>query len=242
MESLLAYLDSSPSPWHAVASSCRQLGGRRIRRAGRARPVGGPPGGRLRRAWRSLDRLATAVDGSTTVDPHRRRAHGLALPAGQAESRTRSRAGWRQLGVEVYGGVLLNSWLDRDLGLAGRVLTTDGESTLVHVDAAIARVPQLAIHLDRDVNEQRTRARPAGPSARPCGRPSCRSTSRSGWAACASLDGTPAWWELCLYDIQPARVLGADRSMLASGRLDNLVSCWAATTALAAAAPSADSP
>ena len=47
----------------------------------------------------------------------------------------------------------------------------------------------------------------------------------------------PAWWELCLYDVQPAAVLGADRSLLASGRLDNLVSCWAATTALVAADP-----
>ena len=44
----------------------------------------------------------------------------------------------------------------------------------------------------------------------------------------------PAWWELCLYDVQGAAVLGGDVSLLASGRLDNQVSCWAATTSLAA--------
>ena len=60
--------------------------------------------------------------------------------------------GWHQLAVEVYGGILNNSWLDRDLGLAGRVVNDAGETTLVRTDA-IARIPQLAIHLDRGVNE-----------------------------------------------------------------------------------------
>ena len=66
------------------------------------------------------------------------------------------RAGWRQLGVEVYGGVLLNSWLDRDLGLSGRIAVRDGaraSTILVKVDRPLLRVPQLAIHLDREVNQ-----------------------------------------------------------------------------------------
>ena len=62
--------------------------------------------------------------------------------------------GWKQLGVEVYGGALINSWLDRDLGIAGRVELADGSTVDVVVDEAICRVPQLAIHLDRDVNER----------------------------------------------------------------------------------------
>ena len=63
--------------------------------------------------------------------------------------------GWRQLGVEVYGGVLLNSWLDRDLGIAGRVVIGDGSVTPGRcVDRAAVPVPQLAIHLDRDVNDK----------------------------------------------------------------------------------------
>ena len=62
--------------------------------------------------------------------------------------------GWKQIGVEVYGGILNNSWLDRDLGLAGRVVLTDGTVKNVRVDQAIDRVPQLAIHLDREVNER----------------------------------------------------------------------------------------
>ena len=54
------------------------------------------------------------------------------------------------------------------------------------------------------------------------------------WIAARAGTAEPAWWELCLYDVQPAAVLGADGTLLASGRLDNQVSCWAATTALAA--------
>ncbi len=64
-------------------------------------------------------------------------------------------AGWQQLGVEVYGGALWNSWLDRDLGLSGRaVVRVDGvlEERLFHCDCPLLRIPQLAIHLDRDVN------------------------------------------------------------------------------------------
>src|SRR6185436_18843730 len=66
-------------------------------------------------------------------------------------------AGFRQLGVDVYGGVLLNSWLDRDLGLSGRVMLrgeNGPQARLLRADRPLLRVAQLAIHLDREVNDR----------------------------------------------------------------------------------------
>ena len=66
----------------------------------------------------------------------------------------RRRHGWRQVAVEIYGGPLLNTWLDRDLGLAGRLDAARRHARAwSHVDRPLLRVPQLAIHLDRGVND-----------------------------------------------------------------------------------------
>jgi aspartyl aminopeptidase len=62
------------------------------------------------------------------------------------------------LGLEIYGSPLLNSWLNRDLGIAGRVTYTDSSSslkeTLVRIESHPVVIPQLAIHLDRTVNDK----------------------------------------------------------------------------------------
>lgn len=230
---LIGFLDASPSPWHAADTAATRLteaGFRELAETGRWDDV--PAAGFIRRggaivAWRNADGVPEGIRivGAHTDSP------GLRIHPRPDNAM----ANWRQLGVEIYGGVLLNSWLDRDLAVAGRVVGDDGSSTLVRVDEAIARVPQLAIHLDRDVNDKglkldrhlHTRPVWATDLDRPFGDWLAEATGVSG-----------AFWELCLYDVQRAAVLGADRSLLASGRLDNQVSCWAATSAIAAAAPS----
>jgi aspartyl aminopeptidase len=231
---LRAFLDASPSPWHAVRTAVGLLEAAGFRGLDeRARWADIPAAGYVVRggalvAWRrpaGSGPLPIRVVGAHTDSPNLRvKPH----PDG-------SRAGWQQLGVEVYGGVLLNSWLDRDLGVAGRLVHADGSETLVATPEPIARVPQLAIHLDRDVNERGlVLDRQAHMTPVWATQPGI---SFERWIAdCAGTD-LPAAWELCLFDVQPAAVLGADRSLLASGRLDNQVSCWAATTALAAVEP-----
>ncbi|MFM7253982.1 MAG: M18 family aminopeptidase, partial [Ilumatobacteraceae bacterium] len=148
-----------------------------------------------------------------------------------------SSAGWQQLAIEVYGGVLLNSWLDRDLGLAGTVVLRDRSSHLVRIDGPVARVPQLAIHLDRGVNDRGLVLDPQQHMTPVWG----AGTAPADFAAWLAADlgveaGDIAAWDLSLFDVTPSAVIGPAGDLLASGRLDNQVSCWAATSAIVAAA------
>jgi aspartyl aminopeptidase len=236
---LVSHLDASPSPFHSV-ESCRG----RLEAAGfdaiseSDEWDGVPERGVIARdgaliAWvlPTSDHPAAAfrLVGAHTDSPCLR-----VKPHPDVDA-----AGWRQLGVEVYGGVLLNSWLDRDLGIAGRVQTADGASHLVHVHRPVARVPQLAIHLDRGVNDTGLKL-DAQQHVHPVwGSGTSTAGEFADWLADAADIDVPTWWELCLYDVQGAAILGGDVSLLASGRLDNQVSCWAATSALAAS-PAAD--
>jgi aspartyl aminopeptidase len=145
--------------------------------------------------------------------------------------------GWQQVGVEVYGGPLLNSWLDRELGLAGRLGLRDGQVALVRT-GALMRIPQLAIHLDRSVNEEGVkldRQRHTAP-VWSIGRPDLGVIEHL--AECAGV--TPSdvvATEVVAYVCQPPEVFGPHREFFASGRLDNLSGVHAALAALLAADP-----
>ncbi|ETX11285.1 aminopeptidase [Marinomonas ushuaiensis DSM 15871] len=151
------------------------------------------------------------------------------------------RFGYHQLGVEVYGGVLLHTWLDRDLSIAGRITlkTTDGNivSRLVDFKDPIAVVPNLAIHLNRTANE--------GFSVNPqeeilpilCGAENefdlhelLKAQLKAQYADLSIekiLD-----FELSLYDTQPAALVGLHKEYICSARLDNLLSCFVGLQAL----------
>jgi aspartyl aminopeptidase len=235
VQDLIDFLDASPSPWHAAHTAATMLeaaGFAEIQES--ATWSNAPVAGFVRRggaliAWRRAEARPESlrIVGAHTDSP------GLRIHPHPDQAI----ANWRSLGVEIYGGALLNSWLDRDLGIAGRVIGRDGSTTLVNIDEPVARVPQLAIHLDRDVNEKgllldkHIHLRPVWST----GGADSGAETFAGWIADrAGVDAS--FWELCLYDVQRAAVLGADRSLIASGRLDNQLSCWAATSALAAGA------
>ena len=144
-----------------------------------------------------------------------------------------NRFGWKTLQIEIYGSPLLNSWLDRDLGIAGRVVLRDGTVRLFHDSTPLARISQLAIHLDREVNEKglvldkHLHLSPAW--ATTTGAPDF-----SDWVAKKINTKTSeiVSFDANLFDTSPAKIIGVDESLLASGRLDNQASCWAAISAL----------
>ena len=241
VEDLIDYLDAAPSPWHAAASSVA-----RLRAAGFIEID-------LQDHWPDAPSKGLVRRGAALVAWHRGPDAGPASPLHLVGAHTDSpclrvkphadagSCGWKQLSVEVYGGVLLNSWLDRDLGVAGVLVLRDGSNRLVAVHDAIARVPQLAIHLDREVNERGVVLNKHQHLSPVWGLGTSEQGEFRQWIAeRAGINGSDVVsWDLCLFDCTPAAVLGPEHSLLASGRLDNQISCWAATAALCAADPPA---
>ncbi len=146
-------------------------------------------------------------------------------------------AGVRQVGIEVYGGVLANSWLDRDLGLSGRLVLADGSMPLVRIDEPWFRVPQLAIHLDREIRGDGLKLDPALHLTPTFGAGEPEEGALIGAvAAAADVDpGAVRSWDLMFHDLQAPALVGPAAEQLASARIDNQVSCFAALEAIVAA-------
>jgi aspartyl aminopeptidase len=145
--------------------------------------------------------------------------------------------GWRQVAVEVYGGPLYNSWLDRDLGLAGRLVLRDGTERLVNVDRPLLRVPQLAIHMDRGVNAEGVKLNAQHHMSPIWGLGEVHEGDLIAFVAAEhNLRAEEVLgWDLMTYDLARPAYLGREAEFVVSGRLDNLVSVHASTAALAAA-------
>ncbi len=153
-----------------------------------------------------------------------------------------------QLGVEVYGGALLNPWFDRDLSLAGRVsyVTKSGEvnNALIDFKKPVAVIPSLAIHLDRKANEKHTVNKqkhippilmkmPNDNTEAPDFREMLLHILRKQQPDLSVekvLD-----YELSFYDVQPPAVIGLHQDFIASARLDNLLSCYTGLMSLLSA-------
>lgn len=252
---LLSFLDASPTPYHAVVESAERLetaGYRRLREqdawdlapGDRAYVVRG--GGSLIAFEIGADEVASAgfrIIGAHTDSP------GL-----RVKPRPDLKAhGYRQLAVEPYGGALLHTWLDRELGLAGRVsVATGGEPRTVLIDLhrAVARIPSLAIHLYRElrsdglkINEQAHLAPVIGlhgiaELAALLAEELAAQAIDTGQDAVAAHDILA--FDLMLYDFQGAALGGFGDEFVLSGRLDNLCSSHAALSALRGAGDAAE--
>lgn len=236
-EELLRFIEASPSPFHAVAEATVLLEAAGFSVLDAADPW--PAGSGRRYVARGGSLVAWVVpDGADPTTPFRIIGAHTDSPNLRIKPRPDTgRAGWRQLGVEVYGGALLNSWLDRDLGLSGRVVVTADHGTeerLLKIDRPLLRVPQLAIHLDREIVEhglKLNRQQHLSPV----------------WGLGPGDDGgfvrflaeelgvrevEVLGWDVMAHDLTPGTIAGRDGELLSAPRLDNLCSCYAGIRAL----------
>ncbi|MCE0733225.1 M18 family aminopeptidase [Halomonas sp. G15] len=242
LQRLLDFLHRSPTPWHATANMAARLEEAGFRRLDEREAWALTPGERVyvTRNDSSIIALqlpegrleALRMIGAHTDSP------GLRLKPNAAQTG----AGWLQLGVEVYGGALLAPWFDRDLGLAGRVHVRhpDGclEGRLLHVDRPVAIIPSLAIHLDREANNGRAlnAQTEMAPVLLQGGELGDFEKLLKAWIAeqHGLADVELLDFELGFHDMQPPARVGINGELIASARLDNLLSCFIGLEALLA--------
>lgn len=241
---LIDFIDASPSPWHAVASAEARLlahgftrleegerwqlaaGGRYYVVRGGAAMIAFVPGSR------AIVEAGFRIVGAHTDSPGLRLKPKAAL-AGDGVAR---------LGVEVYGGPILATFTDRDLSLAGRVVlrgTANQETRLLCFERPLVRLPNLAIHMNRDVNEQGLKINKQTELPLILGLlgegEDAEARLRKLLADAVQRDAADLLsWDLAVYDVQKGCLWGANEEFIADRQLDNLASLHAALTALIA--------
>ncbi len=238
-QALIDFVDSSPTPFHACAQAALRLTADGFQEVSESAPFPTEAGAHFVVRGGSLVAWDTRGAYAAGLGP----AAGFRVVGAHTDSPNlrikpnpdHVKAGWQVLGVEVYGGPLLNSWLDRDLGLAGRVVVRGAggvEARLFHDRTPLLRVAQLAIHLDREQNEGLTLNRQQhleplwglGP-----GPGDFRGYLGEQVGAVAS---DILGWDVMTHPLEPSRRLGRRGELIAASRLDNLATSHAGVRAL----------
>jgi len=236
---LMAFLDESPSPFHAVTAMQRTLQEHGFNDLDPNAPwtIGDRDKALVLRNGSSL--IAFRMGSASLIESGVRMigAHTDSPCLRIKPTPDVRRSGFHQLGVEIYGGVLLAPWFDRDLSIAGRVTCsgTNGQrlSLLIDFKKPIVTIPSLAIHLNRDIHKNRTINPQQELVPILC---DLADQSEAGFRELlldqihqehpeANVQAVTDY-ELSCYDTQGAQQVGLQGDFLASARLDNLLSCY----------------
>lgn len=243
VQDLLDFIDASPSPWHAVATIEQRLQTAQFQRIQESDSWPLVPGGRYyvirddsSIAAFAIGKQDLAETGFKILGAHTDSPSLRVKPQPLLDSDKLLR-----LAVEVYGGPILATFTDRDLSLAGRVAyqESDGRiaSRLLRFDEALLRLPNLAIHMNRSVNEDGLKLKKQAElplifsSSVEQQLPADRFKQLLERAAGIAADSILSW-ELNVYDTQKGAFWGDDQLFYADSQLDNLASCHAGLSAL----------
>ena len=244
IQDLLDFIDASPSPWHVVTTSSERLTKAGFKALNESEAWQLETGGRyfVTRGGSSIiaftiGQNSLPISGFNMVGAHTD-SPGLRLKPHAAFSSD----GLIRIGVEVYGGPILATFADRDLSMAGRVnvrIANGFETRLIKFDKPLLRLPNLAIHMNREVNDKGLKFN------KQTELPLLFGESANGIEADAQFLGHIAKsikvevkdiinFELNIFDTQKGIIWGANQEFIADSQLDNLASCHAALSALLA--------
>lgn len=241
-QNLIDFIDESPSPWHVVSSCEQRLIAEGYERLNESDRWQLSAGGRYF-VVRGASSIIAFIAGQKPVPEA-----GFRIVGAHTDSpglRLKPRAahtseGVMRLGVEIYGGPILATYADRDLSLAGRIsvkIAGTFETRLVRFDAPLVRLPNLAIHMNREVNEQGLKFNKQTELPLLLGMSSegIESERQLTELFSRNLDADPTdilAWEMNVFDTQKGSFWGASQEFVADSQLDNLASCHAALNAL----------
>jgi len=235
---LMQFVQASPTPYHAVASLSAELDA-----AGFTRLEENARWQLERNRGYYVTRMGSSIVAFRTGDKDLSTT-GINMVGAHTDSPCLKvkplpeiiRQKYIQLGVEVYGGVLLNPWFDRDLSMAGRVdyRGKDGKLaySLVDFKKAVAVIPSLAIHLDREANEKRainaqTYLPPVLSQSSADNKFVFKDLLQQFLVDEQGLDVDKVHaYDIRFYDVQPPALVGMEDEFITSARLDNLLSCY----------------
>ena len=229
LERLFRFLQAGVTPWHAVAEAAAWLEAAGYTRLEEAAYLNLEPGGRYYVTRNGSSIAAWRVPEHAIGGWRMSIAHSDA-PGWRIKPARSTAAGCERLPVEGYGGMIMPTWLDRPLGVAGRVLVRepDGLSTrLVSIERPVAVIPSLCIHFDRRCNSGHT-YNPQADMQPLYGPEGCRPLGALVAEALGVAEEAIVDWDLTLYVRQAPTVIGPEGEYFLAPRIDDL-ECAAAT-------------
>ena len=242
---LFQFIANSPTPFHATRELGRQLEAAGFVRLDESEPWRLEAGGRYLVTRNDSSIIAfTLGDGEPAETGLRMVGAHTDSPCLHIKPQPRMlQQDYYQLGVEVYGGTLLNPWFDRDLSMAGRITYRSSKkqlgNCLINFEAPVAVIPSLAIHLDREANQSHSinAQKHLPPILMQSDEDSAVDFNTLLLELARQQDPhldieVVLDFDLSLYDCQPPALIGLNQEFIASARLDNLLSCFIGLKAL----------